>query len=48
MNFKDKIKALFHRSQYSEELIEQLEDLMNEGDIGASIDFEVEESLKYT
>ena len=46
MNFKDKIKALFHRSQLSEETFEELEDLLIEGDIGASIAFEVVDTLK--
>ena len=48
MNFKDKIKALFHRSQLSEEVFEELEDLLIEGDIGASIAFEVVDALKDT
>ncbi|OQB95705.1 MAG: Signal recognition particle receptor FtsY [Spirochaetes bacterium ADurb.Bin110] len=46
MNFRDKIKALFHRSQLSEEAFEELEDLLIEGDIGASIAFEVVDTLK--
>jgi len=46
MKFAEKIKALFRRNQLSDEVFEELADLLIEGDIGASLAFEVVEALK--
>jgi len=46
MKFSEKIKLLFRRNQLSDEVFEELADLLIEGDIGASLAFEIVDSLK--
>lgn len=46
MKFAEKIKALFRRNKLSEEIFEDLADLLIEGDIGATLAFEIVDSLK--
>ncbi|MEN6499739.1 MAG: signal recognition particle-docking protein FtsY [Rectinema sp.] len=46
MKFSERIKTLFHRNQLSDEVFEDLADLLIEGDIGASLAFELVDELK--
>ena len=46
MNFAEKIRPLFRRNQLSEEVFEDLTDILIEGDIGATLAFEIADSLK--
>ncbi|MCX8013770.1 MAG: signal recognition particle receptor subunit alpha, partial [Rectinema sp.] len=46
MNFAEKIKSLFRRNRLSEEVYEELTDLLIEGDIGAAFAYELVESLR--
>lgn len=46
MKFSEKIKALFRRNQLNDEVFEDLADLLIEGDIGASLAFELVDALK--
>lgn len=46
MKFSERIKALFRRNQLDDEAFEDLADLLIEGDIGASLAFELVDALK--
>jgi len=46
MKFSERIKTLFRRNQLSDEVFEDLADLLIEGDIGASLAFELVDALK--
>jgi len=46
MKFADRLKALFKRSTLSEEVFEELSDILIEGDIGASLAFTIVDDLK--
>jgi fused signal recognition particle receptor len=46
MKFSERIKALFRRNQLDDETFEDLADLLIEGDIGASLAFELVDALK--
>jgi fused signal recognition particle receptor len=46
MKFAERIKLLFRRNQLSDEVFEDLTDLLIEGDIGASLAFELVDALR--
>ncbi len=46
MKFSERIKMLFRRNQLSDEVFEDLADLLIEGDIGASLAFELVDALR--
>jgi len=46
MKFSERIRTLFHRNQLSDEVFEELADLLVEGDVGATLAFELVDELK--
>jgi fused signal recognition particle receptor len=46
MKFSERLKALFKRSTLSEEVFEELTDILIEGDIGASLAYAIVDNLK--